>query len=105
MKRLIATVMVVLTMAGTAVGGYYETGNALHESCSNNKYGFCLGYAAGIADAAAFYPQPFICIPNEVQLGQVRDVIAAYLAEHPETRHEPAYFLANQALRAAWPCP
>ncbi|RYG87493.1 MAG: hypothetical protein EON59_07250 [Alphaproteobacteria bacterium] len=87
-----------------AEGGYYETGNDLLEICRNNIHRVCLGYAAGIADAAYFTPLSGICIPSLVVLSQVRDVIVDHLVAHPETRHEPAYYLANRALIAAWPC-
>jgi hypothetical protein len=104
MKRYAAVVLLMLAPSA-ASGGYYETGNDIYDGCTTKQQvGFCLAYAAGIADAAYFTPMSGICIPLGVQLSQVRDVMVGYLDEHPETRHEPAYYLVNRALIEAWPC-
>jgi len=105
-KKFLVLFGVIAALSATPVdAGYYETGNDVHAACSESVYGFCLGYAAGLADAVYFNLLSGVCIPNEVQLNQVRDVVIAYLDAHPETRHEPAYYLGRQALIAAWPCP
>jgi hypothetical protein len=67
---MFAVCLAVSPTASTA--GYYETGNDIHEACQQSLYGLCLGYVAGIADAAYF--SQYMCIPLEVQLNQVRDV-------------------------------
>jgi hypothetical protein len=103
MRRLLLALAVIVAPL-SADAGYYQTGNDLLEACRNSIYGMCLGYAAGIADAAAFTPASNVCIPDAVILNQVRDVIVDYLNAHPEIRHEPAYFLATKALSMAWPC-
>lgn len=37
--------------------------------------------------------------------GQMVDVVAKYLAEHPAERHNLALVEVIVALRLAWPCP
>ncbi|WP_370050739.1 Rap1a/Tai family immunity protein [Sinorhizobium fredii] len=45
-----------------------------------------------------------ICYPSNVTTQQVRDIVCDYLANHPETRHQPAQYLSGIALAEAFPC-
>ncbi len=44
------------------------------------------------------------CIPQAVSGQQLDDVIVKYLADHPETRLQPADSLIFSALHEAFPC-
>jgi hypothetical protein len=69
------------------------------ESEDNLKWGYCTGYAVGVADAA-----PGVCLPDRVTAGQIRDVVVQYLQTHAEIRHLPSAFLATEALIDAFTC-
>ena len=45
------------------------------------------------------------CRPEAATVGQVRDVVVAYLKAHPESRHGESIGLIVNALLEAWPCP
>lgn len=47
--------------------------------------------------------QPF-CIPDGVQLVQMRDVVCKYLTEFPQRRHLAGSALVQTALGDAFPC-
>jgi hypothetical protein len=63
--------------------------------------GMCWGYIEAIVDSIptgeGFEPDP------EVKGSQYVDVVFAYLRDHPEQRHLPAYFLTRYALTDAFP--
>ena len=110
MKPLLNILVIGLLVATTparAVGSFND-GNDLLKRCSEPKGAFggayCLGYAAGIADHMARNRTLDDCIPREVSIGQVRDVIVARLRNYPEERHFTAASLAENALIDAF-CP
>lgn len=59
-----------------------------------------LGYVLGAADSL---DQRSYCLPH-VQLGQIADVVVAYLKAHPERRHQMGAPLVHEALSSAFPC-
>lgn len=71
----------------------------------------CLGYVRGLLDGIDArterppeYLDPFFCFPSGTQMGQIVDVIVAYLRTNPQTRHLHPNRLAVEALRNAFPC-
>ena len=46
-----------------------------------------------------------VCVPVDVESGQLLDVMTLYLQAHPENRHLPARGLYHLALQGAFPCP
>ena len=87
-------------------GFYFYTGNEIFQRC-NSDIGTpdsvgCVGYVAGIADALTLTNT--ICVPTDVSVVQVRDIVLKYLREHPERRHYNASGLAATALVSAFPC-
>jgi Rap1a immunity proteins len=109
MKRsLLAAVAAALLTATSAQAQETTTrfydGAKMHEFCSNDRSRtICLGYAAGLADALE--ESNVICLPRQVKLGSVADVIERELVNHPELRHYAAASIATIALRKAFPCP
>src|SRR5215469_11085927 len=63
--------------------------------------GTCWGYITGVVDSIpageGFEPA------SDVRLSQHVDIVFAYLHDHPEERHLPAYTLARTALSQAFP--
>ena len=45
-----------------------------------------------------------ICMPGEVQIGQLIDVTSKYLQKKPEERHEGAGAIVLVSAMEAWPC-
>ena len=66
----------------------------------------CYAYIAGSFDAGDTFNalQPRYCLPDEVQLQQVHDVVTNYLEARPEMRSEAGGVLVLMALSDAWPC-
>lgn len=116
-----------LPVAGHAEG---IDGNRMLSIChSDTGAGFCLGYTIGqmegletglivlysgagkglpvdTQDAEVFVSAALgICLPDNVEHGQIRDVFVNYLVENPQIRHEPASALYVRAMAGAFPCP
>ncbi|QHO72318.1 hypothetical protein ACH79_06445 [Bradyrhizobium sp. CCBAU 051011] len=99
-----------LAMATVAKAQFID-GADLLAKCKSGNRAFCLGYAAGIADALVTLREggdvlpKGVCLPNNVVLSSVADVIARRLVERPEARHYTAGSTAMVALLDAFPCP
>jgi len=132
MKPVIAFLFAVFLVADAAYADINDvTGNQMYYSCTveNNKFemGVCFGFLAGFANgyttgttAAAVKIGPgvatseeigdaadsisYFCVPNGVDMLQLRDIFNAYMARHPETRHENAAILTFYAFAEAFPC-
>ena len=84
-------------------GGNFYSGNDLHDRCETQtvaKQNFCFGYVAAIADANRYRQ----CSPADITLGQLKDVVSAYLRANPANRHMDADVLVLAAINQAWPC-
>jgi hypothetical protein len=87
--------------AGRANAVFYD-GNELLGKCQDAyavTQGWCLGFVAGVADTTRG-----ACLPQDVILGQVRDVVVGYIWNNPQLRHYSASTLAGWALTQAFPC-
>jgi len=106
------------------------TGNAFHARCGDVgdsvSDGFCLGFVVGGFEGLAFgaaatmvgadYPAMErdlralselglgFCAPEGVFEEQLVELFSAYLAAHPERRHESARLLLHEALVKGFPC-
>jgi hypothetical protein len=115
-RYLVLTVIVTLvwmpqaTAFDRGAGGWFLTGNKLHDWCeqfSDNA----MNYITGVADGAQYsyvnsegYLGPSFCSPDGAVTGQYRDIVCDYLDDHPETRQGTAAGLIGYALAEAWPC-
>ena len=63
---------------------------------------FGRGFVAGVADAAL--DGTTYCSPKGISLGQLNDVVLAYLRAHPETMAKTASTVALESLIATYPC-
>jgi Rap1a immunity proteins len=45
-----------------------------------------------------------ICVPKEVNRGQMNDIVVRYLQAHSELRQRSGAELAEEALKEAFPC-
>lgn len=60
------------------------------------------GYVVGIFDSLDVNDK--ICEYDNLQQGQVAEVVIKYLNDYPEKRGKPAYNLVKNALVKAFPC-
>jgi hypothetical protein len=117
--------LVAWTPAEAGSIGAWMDGNQLYSDCVAAEHGAteytrCAGYVMGIVDAAGAGENPSDpsqpnssgqmagfrwCTPQEIRLGQMIDVVATFLHDHPERRHYAAAGLVAHALTNAWPCP
>ncbi|APZ97327.1 hypothetical protein BWQ93_01590 [Sphingopyxis sp. QXT-31] len=93
----------------------FKSGNDLWEDCRVSerdaeyftRIGRCTAYIAGAADSllmvSAFNKGSF-CLPANVTLGQLTDVVAGYLRDNPAKRHMSASLLVGEAVLASFKC-
>ncbi len=94
-----------LTFSAVPAHAEWMSGNELHETCASGSAvdkALCLSYVMGVLDGARFLDQP-LKTPTGATGGQVRDVVSKYLANHPESREQPARKLVKAAVVDAWP--
>jgi hypothetical protein len=111
MKRLFAASAVVAAVMAASAGAPadYRDGGRLYADCLPEEADwtlFCQAYIAAIADAARYDPVngDKVCVPADVKLGELVDIVSRSLEAHPENRHFGAAGLVAQALGEAFPC-
>ena len=62
---------------------------------------YALGYIAGVSDVNY---QTNICPPENVNLGQMRDMVRNHLVANPQFRHYSADVIVLHVLKTAFPC-
>lgn len=106
MKLQLTIALVLALVAGNVAqgrSGVFFTGNEMLEDCSSSlSLLFCDGYVFGVYEGYKTWERP--CIPVGVTSEQMVDVFIKYLEDHPESRHNAAYFIVQKALSEAWPC-
>jgi hypothetical protein len=120
---LLAMALSCLVAGGKATADFYD-GKMLLQDCQGggvpqeaqdlaglSQWGTCVGYIAAVLDtmsnasltAGSINPQK-LCVPENVQLSQLRDTVQLWLRNHPEKRDLAASFLVFQALKEKFPC-
>jgi hypothetical protein len=100
MKKLILIGAMVCSVARAE----FMTGNELLqyvESSEDIKWGIAMGYVLGAADITMGDKH---CTPNNVEAGQVLQIVKDKLKENPKYRHHSADVFVAAALADAWPC-
>lgn len=103
--RLTLALATGLALSTAPARAEWMSGNQLHDTCSSGTAvdkALCLSYVMGVLDGSRFLDQP-LKTPTGATGGQVRDVVAKYLEDHPETREQPARTLVKSAVVDAWP--
>ncbi len=105
-----AILLGALLLFGTANEASPRTGNEFLSICSENEFdcafwmqGFTEGYMVGQGMARVRHEVPW-CPHGDATMGQLADVVIAYLEAHPESRHENGLKLIEYAFVSAWPC-
>ena len=101
MIRLLAALLLAST---TNLSAAFFTGNELYawlssEDAPNRVRG--MYYVAGVVDTLN---DDVLCLPGNVTLGQVRDVVLFELRTRPATRNYQADVLIRAALEPLWAC-
>lgn len=109
-------VLAMLASSGFSSADFYdgnELYNRLKDYKSENtqsaiKAGAGQGYILGVADAMDGRLDPVtkfkFCLPKNVKVGQLIDVVFAFLDKNPQSRHFSAWSLVLAAYEAAFPC-
>jgi len=91
----------------------FSTGNELLGFCEapagTAGYSSCLGYVAGVSDALATGSAVAgyrACYPESARIttGQAAGVVAKFVRDNPQIRHQVAAVLTARALSQAFPC-
>ncbi len=99
----------------------FRNGNDLLSDCEKDHadagYAVCLSYIMGAVDVIgssqgtvdndfkSYWKLPSVCMPTDVTMQQVVDVVVKNLKENPETRTDSASWIIVRALEHAWACP
>lgn len=111
---------VVLALALFALGSQafaqtsdtFIDGEQLYKYCTSTKLAennTCAGYIGGVLDTMTTLTgsdviKKLICIPVNVKLSTIRDVLVSYLKKHPEELGLNASSLILDPLVEAYPC-
>lgn len=104
-KKTMLALSAALALQASPARADWMNGNQLQDICASTSgidRGLCLSYIMGVLDGARFIDQP-LKTPADATGGEVRDVVAKYLAIHPESRTQPARMLVKVAVVEAWP--
>lgn len=83
----------------------WMSGAQLNEACSAKApvdRAMCLSYVIGVLDGFRSMERP-PKVPDDVSAGQVRDVVATYLASHDEAQTLQVRMVVKAAIADAWP--
>jgi hypothetical protein len=102
-------VLMAVMVANAGAQADYRDGERLYADCVPEEADwalFCQAYIAAIADAARHDPVDGdkVCVPADVKLEELVDIVSRSLKAHPENRHFGAAGLVAQALAEAFPC-
>lgn len=109
-KYLIAAAVALAPTVSFARETAVDDGNDLLDVCTKGDYfsdGYCLGYIRGLSngvDMVLYTNKQQICYRQGITLGQIRDVVIAYIRRNPAKRNENAMVLVSWASAEAWPC-
>jgi hypothetical protein len=94
-----------LACAATPARAEWMSAGQLADLCASTvptDRGLCLSYVMGVLDGGRWRDPP-VKTPDDQTGGQVRDVVARYLATHPDGRDQPARLAVQAAVAETWP--
>lgn len=98
-------ILLVASLLCTGAQAQFFTGNDLLtrlNSDSNIDKSIATGFIMGVYDATH---SAIHCPPENVTVGQVKDMVIKNLHKGAEARHLAAEAFVTYTLNAAWPCP
>ena len=108
MKNIEVFLFLFFLSFNTNAGNFYS-GNDLKGKLNSSdlvQRTIAVGYIAGIADniSTAKVNGFKACFPENIELGQLRDVVKLFFDQHPELLHYAGKGLVARALEDAFPC-
>jgi hypothetical protein len=111
MKIKILALVLMLGIVGRADSDFISANTVLPD-CENESIAVqndCVMYLAGVVDATETWiafgqVREVFCIPNDVNLDQLRKIFIKFANEHPEDLHSNAGSVVINALFKAFPC-
>lgn len=106
----IAVALALMPVAGHAKDTFNHSGNDLKTECEDSNpvsSGFCLGYILATMNGMEYaltLAETRVCVPATVTVGQMKDVVLAYMRRYPETRDRNMIIIMTAASAEAWPC-
>ena len=106
-------IAMMIASGTSANSGAWLTGDELLSACSDKKndykQGLCVGYVLGAADGTTIWQlwkdlSSNICVPGDVEVGEVVDAVIAHLEDNPRDLHFDASSVVLNALIATYPC-
>jgi hypothetical protein len=106
--RLLSPALAICLLSASApAAAGFETGAVLAGLC-HQPTAICLAYLEGVVDGAEAmgWEQVVsgICIPEQVDSMQLRQIFLEYAERRDELLKMPAGLLVLDALKQAWPC-
>ena len=101
---MIKPALAAITLAvSTAANASWFTGNDIlgHLNGEPFERGGAAGFITGVASAI---DGDFACIPKEVTVAQMRDMVHQRLRNSPSIRHQPAELIVTAILMTEFPC-
>jgi hypothetical protein len=119
MKRIILAAMVGVLVSGPAWSKDVDplSGNFWLKTCTSTVekvMEHCLGFVYGLSEGLMVFEGTYIkvgdsyekvssyCMPDGLNLGQLKDILVKFLRDHPEKRHERVSVLFSEATRKAF---
>jgi hypothetical protein len=101
--------MIVLLVMAAAISTPYVTGKDLFADCKTSvgSRSGCTTYASAVIDGMALQREAGvapICVPANARRAELADLIADYIAAHPESRQLSGAAAVAAALGQAYPC-
>jgi len=110
MKTLsILTAIFLGLFSNTLFAGNFQNGNFVYQGLTAWKTpgvgsldaGIAYGYVIGVSDAL---DGAIICLPSNVNQGQITDIVYNYLKDNPQIRQKDGSYLVALALKQFFPC-
>ena len=101
---MIKSTLVAITLAlATTANASWFTGNDLLRHLNGEPFerGGAAGFITGVASAI---DGDIACIPKEVTVAQMRDMVHQQLRNTPNVRHEAAEIIVAAVLMTQFPC-
>ena len=105
MKRFLLAFVAIVAMSaiGPAKAAAYYDGNEILLSCQQGHLR-CIHYLAGVQDVWNDRDSKKYCMPDEVNLAELKMVFIKYAKENPKKLNVAASSVTIRAFRAAFPC-
>jgi hypothetical protein len=111
-RKLLALLWMALWLPPPVAWSDFQSGGQLLQNCTQENnvqaQAYCIGYIAAIADVLGRGEEDisgwWACLPSNATQGDVVEVAASWLKEHPSVHDAGASDIVAHALSRAYPC-